>query len=77
MRYPNRSDTNRTVQARTTDRGWKLWIKNEEEMYRPYTAKIKALMNFAVTTVLICTIVSECTTCWFSNDKARLVAVAG
>ena len=32
MWFPNRSSTNRAVQAQTAS-GWKFWIKKEEEFY--------------------------------------------
>ena len=35
MWFPNRSDTNRPVQAQKAARGLKFWIKIEEELYYP------------------------------------------
>ena len=35
MWFPNRSDTNRSVQAQKMARGWKLWFKKVEELYYP------------------------------------------
>ena len=35
MWLSNRSHTNRAVQAQKMVRGWKLWIKKEEELYYP------------------------------------------
>ena len=35
MWFPNRSDTNRPVQAQKRARSLKFWIKVEEELYYP------------------------------------------
>ena len=35
MWFPNRSDTNRAVQAKKMARGWKFYIKKVEELYYP------------------------------------------
>ena len=35
MWFPNRSDTNRAVQAQKMARDWKFWIKKVEELYYP------------------------------------------
>ena len=35
MWFPNRSNTNRAVQAQKMARGWKFWIKKVEELYYP------------------------------------------
>ena len=37
MWFPNRSDTNRAVQAQKIARGWKVWIKKEEELNYPFS----------------------------------------
>ena len=66
MRKPNRSDTNRVVQAQKTTRDWNLRLKEEELYYSSREAKIKMLINFAVTVKLICAL------CWFSHDTAHI-----
>ena len=33
MWFPNRSDTNRAVQAQKMARDWKFWIQKVEELY--------------------------------------------
>ena len=33
MWFPNRSDTNRVVQAQKMARDWKFWIQKVEELY--------------------------------------------
>ena len=33
MWFPNRSDTNRAVQAQKIARGWKFWNKKVDELY--------------------------------------------
>ena len=35
MWFPNRSDTNRAVQAQSMARDWKFWIEKVEELYYP------------------------------------------
>ena len=35
MWFPNRSDTNRAVQAQKMARDWKFWIKKVEELSYP------------------------------------------
>ena len=35
MLFPNRSDTNRAVQAHKIARDWKFWILKVEELYYP------------------------------------------
>ena len=35
MWFPNRSDTNRSVQAQKMARDWKFWILKVEELYYP------------------------------------------
>ena len=35
MWFPNRSDTNRAVQAQNQARGLKFWLEVEEELYYP------------------------------------------
>ena len=35
MWFPNRSDTNRAVQAQKMARDWEFWIEKVEELYYP------------------------------------------
>ena len=35
MWFPTRSDTSRARQAQKMTRGWKCWVKQEEELYCP------------------------------------------
>ena len=71
MWFPNRSDTNRAVQAQKQARSLKFWIYKVEEMYYPCSEK-KALISFAVTAKLICTFVFAYADCWFSHEAAHI-----
>ena len=52
MWFPNRSDTNRPVQAQKRARSLKFRIKVEEELYYP-SSENKGVISFAVTAKLI------------------------
>ena len=68
---PTRSDTNRTVQLQKMVRGWKFWILKVEELYYP-CSKIKVLISFKVTAMLICTFVFAYADCCFSHAVAHI-----
>ena len=72
MWFPNRSNTNRSVQAQEMARNWKLWILKVEELYyRICVANTKALISLTVTAKLICDFVFAYAKCWFSHDAAH------
>ena len=56
MWFPNKSDTNQTVQSQKRARSLKIRIKVEEEVYYQ-SSENKALISFAVTAKLICVFV--------------------
>ena len=65
MWFPNRSDTNRPVQAQEIARDWKL------SNCTIRVAKTKALISFAVTAKLICVFVFAYADCWLSHEAAH------
>ena len=68
MWFPNRSDTNRPVQAQKRDRS----LKFRNIALSDRVAKTKALISFAVTAKLICAFVFAYEDCWFSHVAAHL-----
>ena len=56
MWFPNRSDTNRPVQAQKRARSLKFRIYVEEELYYP-SSENKGVISCAVTAKLICAFV--------------------
>ena len=72
MWFPNRSNTNRAVQAKKRARSLKFWIQVGEELYYP-VVKTKALISLAVSAKLICAIVFANADCWFSHEGAHLL----
>ena len=70
MWFPNRSDTNRPVQAQKRATSLKFRIKVEEKS-TIRVAKTKALISFAVTAKLICAFVFAYADCWFSHVVAH------
>ena len=67
MWFPNRSDTNRAVQAQKMARDWKFLDNCTIRV-----GKIKALISFAVTAKLICAFVfAYAADCWFSHEAAH------
>ena len=71
MWFPNRSDTNRFVQAQKRARSLKFRVKVEEDC-TIRVAKTKALISFAVTAKLICVFVFAHADCWFSHEAAHI-----
>ena len=69
MWFPNRSDTNRAVQAQAGNFGSR---KKRHCIIR--VAKSKALISFAVTAKLICAFVFACADCLFSDALAHIEA---
>ena len=67
MWFPNRSDTNRSVQFQKMARDMKFWIKKVEELYYPSSEN-----KFAVTAKLICAFVFAYADCWFSHEAANI-----
>ena len=63
MWFPNRSDTNRAVQAQKMARDWEFRIWKVEELYYPCSENKGAK--------LICTFVFAYANCWFSHEVAR------
>ena len=61
--FPNRSDTNRAVQAQKMT----LDLESRGTVQR---AKTKALISFAVTAKLVCAFVFAYAKCLFSHDAA-------
>ena len=72
MWFPNRSDTNRPVQAQKSARSLKFRIKEEEELYFP-SSENKGGISFAVTAKLICVFVFAYADCWFSHEAAQVI----
>ena len=68
--FPNRSDTNRAIQAQKTARGWKIWMTCTIRV-----AKTKALISFAVTAKLICAFGFAYAVCWFSHEAAHMINI--
>ena len=66
MWFPNRSDTNRAVQAQKMARDWKFWIWKVEELYYPCSE------NKGTDGKLICAFVFAYVDCWFSHEAAHL-----
>ena len=73
MWFPNRSDTNRAVQAQKMARSLKFRISVVQKRNCTIrVAKTKALVSFAVTAKLICAFVFAKADCWGgSNDDAE------
>ena len=70
MWFPNRSGTNRAVQAQMMARDWKFWIKKKRNYTIP-VGKTKALISFAVTAdLLLCFRIDKIQ---FSHDVAYLI----
>ena len=67
MWFPNRSDTNRPVQAQKRARSLKFRIYVEEELYYPSSEN-----KGAVTAKLICAFVFAYADCWFSHEAAQM-----
>ena len=67
MWFPNRSDTNRAVQAQKMGRDWKFWILKVEELHYPRSENKGADQ----TAKLICVFVFACADCWFSHEAAQ------
>ena len=68
MWFPNRSDTNRPVQAQKRAGSLKFQVRN----CTIRVAKTKALISFAVTAKLICVFVFAYADCWFSYEAAQI-----
>ena len=56
MWFPNRSGTNRSVQAYKMARDWKCWIKKVEELYYPCSENKGAdqLCSYCETDLRLC-----------------------
>ena len=72
MSFPNRSDTNRSVQLQKQARSLKFWKNCTIRV-----AKTKAMISFAVTPKLICVFVFAYADCWFSHEAAHIKTLAG
>ena len=72
MWFPNRSDTNRAVQAQKIARSLKFLDLERRGIVLPL-AEIKALISFAVTAKLICVFVFAYADCLFSHDAAHIM----
>ena len=74
MWFPNRSDTNRSVQSLKQVRSLKFWIEEEEEVYDPCSENKGADQlrgRFAVTAKLICFFFFAYADCWFSHEASQ------
>ena len=67
MWFPNRSDTNRPVQAQKQARSLKFWIYKVEELYYLCSENKDADQP-----KLICAFVFAYADCWFSNVAAHM-----
>ena len=81
MRFPNRSDTNRPVQAKKRASSLKFRIKVEEELHYPTSENKGAdqLCGYSFadhTAKLICVFVFAYEDCWFSHEAAQILPVA-
>ena len=70
MWLPNRSDTNRAVQAQKQARNLKFGFRKKRKC-TICVAKTKALISFTVTTKLICVFVFAYADSWFSHEEAH------
>ena len=74
MWFPNRSDTNRPVQAHKRARSLISDLSRRGIVVISIrVAKIKALISFAVTAKLICAFVFAYADCWFSHGAAQII----
>ena len=73
MWFPNRSETNRPVQAQKRARSLKFRIKVEEELYYPSSKNKGAdqLRGYRAAK-LICVFVFAFADCWFSHEAAQI-----
>ena len=73
MWFPNRSDTNRSVQSQEQARSLKFQIKEEEGMYYPCSEnKGDDQLRGYRTAKLICVFVFAYADCWFSHEAAHI-----
>ena len=72
MWFPNRSDTNRPVQAQKRARSLKFQIQVEEEGYYPSSENKGVDQLHTVTAKLICVFVFAYADCWFSHEAAHM-----
>ena len=72
MWFPNRSDTNRPVQAQKRARSLKFWSYVEEELYYP-SSENKGDDQLRGTAKLICAFVFAYADCWFSHGAAHML----
>ena len=68
---PTRPDTNQPVHAQKMVRGWKFWIKEEEDLYYP-CSEIKGADHLCSTAQLICALVFAYADCWFSHAVVHI-----
>ena len=71
MWFPNRSDTNRPVQAQKRARSLKYRIYVEEELYYP-SSENKGADQLRGYAKLICVFVFAYADCWFSHGAAQI-----
>ena len=76
MWFPNRSDTNRAVQAQKQARSLKFQIYEEDEVYYPCSENKGTDQLRGVTAKLICTFVFSYADCWFSHQAAHLLTAS-
>ena len=72
MWFPNRSDTNRPVQAQKRARSLKFWTKVEEELYYPSSKNKGAdqLRGYREADLRLCFAYADC---WFSHEVAQII----
>ena len=71
MWFPNRSDTNRAVQAQKMARDWKFWIQKVENLYYLCSENKGAdqLLSYCESAPLFSHNYADC---WFSHDLAHM-----
>ena len=74
MWFPNRSDTNRAVQAQKRAR---LYYPSSENKGADQLRGHREADRFAVTAKLICAFVFAYADCWFSHEAAHLFRYFG
>ena len=76
MWFPNRSDTNRSVQSQKQDISLKFRIKEEEEVNNLCSENKGAdQLSFTVTAKLVCAFVFAYSNCWFSHEAPQILSL--
>ena len=74
MWFPNRSDTNRPVQAQKRARSLKVWFQVEKELYYPSSENKGAdqLRGYREADLRLCFRYADC---WFSHEVAQMIDI--